>query len=145
MQEIVKQFQSLHGVESQKDELQVLLISGTGKEENICFEKEDLKKVLTDAQQLELIRDERTHESDPLKVSVKNIIKVMGETENISAILIKFSINPELPAMQLMQAMTLWEEKVQKGTVVIFATDTKSELPMEYVKTRVLVIKKEMN
>ena len=145
MQEIVKQFQSLHGVESQKEELQALLISGTGKEENICFEKEDLQKVLTNAQQLELIRDERTHESDPLKVSVKNIIKAMGETENISAILIKFSINPELPAMQLMQAMTLWEDRVQKGTVVIFATDTKSELPMEYVKTRVLVIKKEMN
>ena len=145
MQNQINKFKLINDTQEQREMLEELFTQNLEDENNINITAKHLGEVLSKGNLVEMITSEVTSDTEMMKLSIESITNSMNSLKDVKAVVLKFTINPDIPAMELFQAITLLESLIEQKILIVFGTQTNSDLAMSYVHTDAMVIYKEIN
>ena len=145
MQNIISKFKLINDTQEQREILQELFTQNLEDENNINITTEHLESVLSKGNLVEMITSKVTSDTDMMSLSMDSIVNSIDSLKDVKAMLIKFTINPDIPAMELFKSITLLENLIKQKILIVFSTQTNSDLAMSYVHTNAMVIYEELN
>ena len=145
MQNQINKFKLINDTEEQREMLEKLFSQNLEDENNINVTAKHLGEVLSKGNLVEMITFEVTSDTEMMKLSIESITNSMNSLKDVKAVVLKFTINPDIPAMELFKAITLLESLINQKILIVFGTQTNSNLAMSYVHTDAMVIYEEIN
>ena len=145
MQNQINKFKLINDTQKQREMLEKLFSQNTEDENNINITTEHLGEVLSKGNLVEMITSEVTSDTEMMKLSIESITNSMNAVKDVKAVVLKFTINPNIQAMELFQAITLLENLIEQKILIVFGTQTNSTLAINYVHTDAMVIYEEIN
>jgi cell division GTPase FtsZ len=145
MQNQINKFKLINDTEEQREMLQELFSQNLENENNINITAEHLEEVLSKGNSVEMITSEVTSDTEMINLSIKSVVNTMNSLKDVKAVVLKFTINPDISAMELFNAITFLESLIEQKILIVFGTQTNSDLAMDYVHTDAMVIYEEKN
>jgi cell division GTPase FtsZ len=145
MQNQINKFKLINDTEEQREMLQELFSQNLENENNINITAEHLEEVLSKGNLVEIITSEVTSDTKMMKLSIESIVNSMNSLENVKAVVLKFTVNPNIQAMELFKAITLLESLIEQKILIVFGTQTDSILAKDYIHTDAMIIYEEIN
>ena len=145
MQNQINKFKLINDTQEQREMLEELFTQNLEDENNINVTAKHLGEVLSKGDLVEMITSEVTSDTEMVKLSIESIVNSMNSLEDVKAVVLKFTVNPNIQAMELFKAMTLLESLIEHKILIVFGTQTNSNLAMSYVHTDAMVIYEEIN
>ena len=145
MQNQINKFKLINDTEEQREMLQELFTQNIEDENNINITAEHLEEVLSKGNLVEMIASEVTSNTEMMNLSMESITNSINSLKDVKAVVIKFTINPDISAMELFNAITFLENMTDQEIFIVFGTQTNSTLAMDYVHTDAMVIYEEKN
>ena len=115
------------------------IISISKDDANIQFETKDIEEVFKSKSSFQIIVDE-ANSKNSMQICMDKIVQSIQSIKNISTLLIRFDMNPNHPAKELMLSIQFLNNLLDKNSGIIFGTSTNEALSKQYIKISAIVI-----
>ena len=115
------------------------IISISKDDANIQFETKDIEEVFKSKSSFQIIVDE-ANSKNSIQICMDKIVQSIQSIKNISTLLIRFDMNPNYPAKELMLSIQFLNNLLDKNSGIIFGTSTNEALSKQYIKISAIVI-----
>jgi len=115
------------------------IISISKNDANIQFETKDIEEVFKSKSSFQIIVDE-ANSKNSMQICMDKIVQSIQSIKNISTLLIRFDMNPNHPAKELMLSIQFLNNLLDKNSGIIFGTSTNEALSKQYIKISAIVI-----